>query len=89
MATEPTELYAGTLIAFGGSMAEDIEHALIALMGALPSAPEQLVADRRKLFIAIASGVIVHLQRKQAALEIEFDIGSVHVSTHPDIKVKS
>jgi hypothetical protein len=84
-----TELYAGTLDHFDGSMAQDIEHALIALMGPLPSAPAQLVADRRKLFIAIASGVVNHLKSRQAALAIDFDVGSVHVSTHPDIKVKS
>jgi hypothetical protein len=84
-----TELYAGTLIAFEGSMAEDIEIALAALMGKLPAAPEQLVADRRKLFIAIARGVIAHLQRNQAALAIDFDVGTEHVATHPDIKVKS
>jgi hypothetical protein len=84
-----TELYAGTLDDFGDSMAQDIENALISLMGPLPSTPPQLVADRHKLFIAIASGVIDHLARKQAALAINFDVDEVHVTTHPVIQVRS
>lgn len=85
----PTELYAGTLADFNDSMAKEIEDALAELIGPLPSAPEKLVNDRRALFIAIADGVINHLKNKQAALEIEFDVGTVHVTTHPDIKVRT
>lgn len=85
----PTELYAGTLTDFNDSMAKEIEDALSGLVGPLPSAPEKLVNDRRALFIAIANGVINHLQNKQAALEIEFDVGLVHVKTNPDIKVRT
>ena len=83
------ELYAGTLADFNDSMAKEIEDALADLMGPLPSAPEKLVNDRRALFIAIANGVINHLKNKQAALEIEFDVGTVHVTTNPDIKVRT
>ena len=61
----------------------------LTLIGPLPSAPEKLVNDRRALFIAIANGVINHLKNKQAALEIEFDVGPVHVTTNPDIKVRT
>jgi len=85
----PTELYAGTLTSFNDSMAKEIEDALATLIGPLPSAPEKLVKDRRALFIAIANGVINHLKNKQAALEIQFDVGPVHVTTHPDIKVRT
>jgi len=85
----PTELYAGTLANFNDSMAKEIEDALTTLIGPLPSAPEKLVNDRRALFIAIANGVINHLKNKQAALEIEFDVGPVHVTTNPDIKVRT
>jgi hypothetical protein len=68
-------------------MAEAIENALTQLLGPLPSAPPQLVNDRRALFIAIARGVINHLESREAALKIEFDVGLVHVSTHPNIDV--
>jgi hypothetical protein len=85
----PTELYAGTLTNFKDSMAKEIEDALSNLIGPLPSAPEKLVNDRRALFIAIANGVINHLKNKQAALEIEFDVGAVHVTTNPNIKVRT
>jgi len=83
------ELYAGALAKFDDSMAKEIEDALTKLIGPLPSAPQKLVEDRRALFIAIANGVINHLKNKQAALEIEFDVGSVHVTTNPDIKVRT
>ena len=84
----PTELYAGTLADFNDSMAKEIEDALTNLIGPLPAAPEKLVHDRRALFIAIANGVINHLQKKQAALESKFNVGPVSVTTHPDIKVR-
>jgi len=85
----PTELYAGTQLDFNDSMAKEIEDALDQLIGPLPSLPQKLVEDRRALFIAIANGVINHLEKKQAALEITIDIGNVSVTTHPDIKVRS
>jgi hypothetical protein len=85
----PTELYAGTFADFNDSMAKDIEDALTALIGPLPSAPQKLVEDRRALFIAIANGVINHLKDKQAALEITIDTGIGTVTTNPDIKVRT
>jgi hypothetical protein len=85
----PTELYAGTQLDFNDSMAKEIEDALDQLIGPLPSLPQKLVEDRRALFIAIANGVINHLEKKQAALEITVNIGNVTVTTHPDIKVRT
>jgi hypothetical protein len=84
-----TELYAGTLADFDDSMAKAIEDALDQLLGPLPSAPQKLVNDRRALFIAISQGVINHLAAKQAALNIEFNIGPVHIQTHPVIEVRT
>ncbi|HEY5912269.1 MAG TPA: hypothetical protein VJA21_16830 [Verrucomicrobiae bacterium] len=84
----PTELYAGTLTNFNDSMAKEIENALTALIGPLPSAPQKLVDDRRVLFIAIANGVINHLKSKQAAVEVTFDIGFGTVTASTDIKVR-
>jgi hypothetical protein len=85
----PTELYAGTLTDFDDSMAKAIEDALVQLLGPLPSAPPALVDDRRKLFIAISRGVINHIRAKQAALQIDFDVGPTHVTTNPVIRVRS
>jgi hypothetical protein len=80
MTTPANRVYAGTLIDFDDSMAQEIEIVLSALSGPLPSAPQKAVDDRRKLFIAIANGVINHLQKHQAAIEITLD-GSNHVTT--------
>jgi len=85
----PTELYAGTLADFNDSMAKAIEDALINLMGPLPSVPQKVVDDRRALFIAIARGVINHLAEKQAALQIDFDVGLDHITTNPVIQVRT
>ena len=84
----PTQLYAGTLTDFNDSMAQAIENSLNALLGPLPSSPSKLVDDRRALFIAIAQGVISHLASKQAALQIDFDVGLVHVTTNPVLQVR-
>lgn len=97
-----TELYAGSLSDFKDingdpidfavvvdSMTKEIEKALVALIGPLPSAPQKLVDDRRVLFVAIANGVINHLKNKQAAVEITFDIGSGTVTATTDIKVRT
>jgi hypothetical protein len=80
MTTPANRIYAGTLADFDDSLAQEIEIALNSLSGSLPSAPQKVVDDRRKLFIAIARGVINHLQKHQAAIEITLD-GSNHVTT--------
>ena len=82
------QLYAGKLTDFNDSMAQAIENALNDLIGPLPSAPPDLVDKRRALFIAIAQGVIDHLASKQAALQIDFNVGLVHVTTNPVLNVK-
>lgn len=81
MTTPANRVYAGTLADFDDSLAQEIEIALNALSGPLPSAPQKAVDDRRKLFIAIAKGVITHLQKHQAAVEITLDGGGNHVTT--------
>ncbi len=65
------KLYGGTINAFADSMAEEIEKALNQVraeegMSALPTGDR----DRRMLFIAIARGIINHLQKKQEALAV-------------------
>ncbi len=85
----PTQLYAGTLADFDDSMAKAIEDALVQLLGPLPSAPETLVHDRRRLFIAIARGVIDHLASKQAALTITCDVNGTVTTTNPVIQVRT
>ena len=85
MATPLDRVFAGRLDDFDDSMAEEIEIALNALSGPLPSAPDKLVVDRRKLFIAISRGVINHLSKHQAAVEVTLEAG-VHKTT---VKVKN
>lgn len=64
----PPGLFAGRILDFetADSMAKEIEDALAALIGPLPTAPPKMVADRRKLFIAISRGVIQHLKNHQS-----------------------
>jgi hypothetical protein len=83
-----TDLYAGTLTNFEDSMAKSIEDAMAPLID-LPAAPASVIADRRKLFIAIAAGVINYLKAKEAAFEITVDL-DFHdpVTVHPDIQVR-
>jgi hypothetical protein len=80
MTTPANQVYAGRLEDFDDSMAQEIEIALNALSGPLPSAPPKTVEDRRKLFIAIANGVIKHLKNHQAAVQVTLD-GANHVTT--------
>jgi len=82
------ELYAGTLNEFDNSMAQEIEDALALLMGPLPPGPPKVVDDRRRLFIAIANGVINHLRDNQAAFEITYKFGVGTDKTAPNILVK-
>jgi hypothetical protein len=89
----PTELYAGTLSDFNGSMAKDIEDALTKLIGPVACSAGKtgerpacaLHRDRQRG----DQSLINHLQKKQAALESEFDVGPIHVTTNPDIKVRT
>lgn len=87
-----TQLYAGKLGTpgdFDDSMAKAIEDALNAIIGPLPSAPQNLVDQRRAVFIAISQGVINYLAAKQAALLIDFHVGAIHVTTNPVLQVRT
>ena len=70
------ELKPGSLSDFSGSMAEQIESELNTLMtgDGLPpmimDASDPSVRDRRRLFVAIARGVVRHLQDKKAAIKV-------------------
>ena len=81
MPTPANQIYAGTLLDFDDSLAQEIEIALNSLGVTLPSTPKKLEDDRRKLFIAIANGVIKHLKKHQAAVAITLDGGGNHVTT--------
>lgn len=83
------ELYGGSIEDFADSMAYEIEVALNAVraeegLDPLPAGDR----DRRILFIAIARGVINHLQKKNQAFEIEYQDDAVTRTTYPTIQVK-
>lgn len=86
------ELFAGTLEGWeqDDSMAKDMELALEELLeDGLPSAPQEAVNDRRRLFIAIANGVIHHLKDRQEAFVITYDRDGVGTdTTTPVIEVR-
>ena len=66
----------GSLGSFGGSMAEAIEKQLDTLMqldGAPPmnkDASDQSVRDRRRFLVAIARGVVEHLEANKGAIKV-------------------
>lgn len=83
------ELYGGNLADYEDSMAEEMEIALNQVRGeagldSLPSGD----TDRQMLFIAIARGVINHLQKMKNAFEIQVN-GPLPETIYPEIKVKS
>ena len=83
------QLYGGSIDSFADSMAEEIELALNAVRAEEGMAPLPLGdRDRRILFIAIARGVINHLQKKNQAFEIQYQDDAVTRTTYPTIKVK-
>ena len=90
-------LYDGSLGDFEGSMAQDIEEAVNEIRvqaGLVPLPPPADTLDlreRRMFFIAIARGVIRHLQKNEAAFKITVNLGPGFPSaqTHPDIGVKN
>jgi hypothetical protein len=82
------ELYGGTIDEFADSMAEEMEKALNKVraeehMSPLPTGDK----DRRMLFIAIARGVINHLQKKQEGVTFSVTDGHTH-NGHATIIVK-
>lgn len=80
----------GTLDDFGASMAEAIEaqlnDGLLAdgLPG-LPNDPASDVRDRRRLFVAIARGVVKYLRDNQASIVIHYTDSTVVRTTTPTI----
>lgn len=63
---------------FSGSMAQAIEQALNALLAfdgkdQLPSGDAEATRDRRRLFIAISTGVIEHLKANADAFTVVHD----------------
>lgn len=82
------ELYGGTIAAFADSMADEIEKALNQVrveegLAALTAGDR----DRRLLFIAIARGVINHLQKKQEAVAVTVTNGHTYHG-HATISVR-
>lgn len=76
----------GTLDDFSSSMAEAIEQALDATLIAdgLPGLPMDDTPerrDRRRLFVAIARGVVGHLKAQQASLVVDYDDNGVGRTT--------
>jgi hypothetical protein len=76
------KLKAGTLDDFGGSLAELIEQRLDAMLQTdglpgLPSGPADQVRDRRRLFVAIAQGVVQHLKDNPNAFKLSFTVPGV------------
>ncbi|SHF99685.1 hypothetical protein SAMN02745157_3307 [Kaistia soli DSM 19436] len=76
----------GTLDDFSASMAEAIEQSLNTSLIAdgLPGLPMEDTPerrDRRRLFVAIARGVIGHLKAQQASMVVHYDDDGVSRTT--------
>ena len=70
-----------TQATFSGSMAEAIEQALNALLvaegkPALPTSDTQETWDRRRFFVAIARGVVDHLNANEGAFVVTHTTGT-------------
>jgi hypothetical protein len=82
----------GTLGDFGGSMAEAIELQLNLMLIAdglppLPFDSSQETRDRRRLFVAIARGVVGHLRDNQASILVSYEDDLVVKSTSATLSV--
>lgn len=78
----PPGLFAGRISDFetADSMAKEIEDALALLIGPLPTGPAKMVADRRKLFIAISTGMIQHLKKHESDFVVTDPAPSSHTN---------
>lgn len=86
-------LWGGSLGDFAGSMAEEMEAAMNELLAhdslqTLPTGDTQEVRDRRRLFIAIARGVIRHLEDKEKAFQVRVEGGPFPRTFTPDVQVR-
>ncbi len=84
------QLYAGSFDEFADSMAQEIENAFSELLVEKDKNPLGLEGrdDRRTLFIAIARGVVRHLQKKQKSFVIEVPAGNQAATVTPTIGVR-
>lgn len=86
------QLYAGKIADFANSMAEAMEKELrtLNIAAGLGDLPDVNIEDRRRLFIAIAKGVIQHLKDNQGAFKIAVDVTGVGIrNVTPDIQVRT
>lgn len=81
------KLYAGNFNDFADSMAGEMETAFSELLAEKGKAPLDSKGqdDRRMLFIAIARGVIRHLQNKQTSFVVQVPAGGQAVTVTPVI----
>jgi hypothetical protein len=82
----------GTLNNFGGSMAQAIEESLRATLIAdgLPDLPMDDTLerrDRRRLFVAIARGVVSHLQSNHTSMAVPYVDDGVNKTTSVTLSV--
>ena len=82
----------GSLDDFGNSMAAAIEKELndrMVLDGlpALPMGSDPEVRDRRRLFVAIARGVVGYLRDNQASILVNYDDDGIAKTTNAALQV--
>ncbi|MFQ3596014.1 MAG: hypothetical protein SNJ63_07865 [Sphingomonadaceae bacterium] len=82
----------GTLNDFSGSMAAAIESELNASLlldglPALPTGPADELRERRRLFVAIARGVIRHLRDNQVSIRVTYLDNGVTRTTNATLEV--
>ena len=82
----------GTLDDFANSMAAEIETQLDALLTAdglpgLPMDPSQETRDRRRLFVAIARGVVQHLHDHESSIVVRYRDNSTWRTTSATLQV--
>lgn len=82
----------GTLNDFSGSMAAAIENELngsLTLDGLLPlpATPAEELRERRRLFVAIARGVVRHLRDNQVNIRITYLDNGVTRTTNATLQV--
>ncbi len=84
------QLYAGNFNDFADSLAQEIETAFSELRVEKGKEPLDSKGqdDRRTLFIAIARGVVRHLQKKQTAFVIQVPAGNNAAAVTPAIGVR-